>query len=218
MLIYCRAAVLLATMLAACSGSPTGPSSEPPTPLTVNLQRDLWQTISDPDPFPLASNSSAHLVFDFPSSGSMRYLYTPSTLAVLRGTVAVTLRVTTAGPVLFNSLDTVTGACSIPPSVRPFFWANENGNGVYDRWWSNPRAFSLADGAATVAVPLQPEFWSSVNGRFGNLDSATRYGFATAILNVTRLGLTFGGGCSFGHGINVSAGRAEFALTEYAIR
>lgn len=34
----------------------------------------------------------------------------------------------------------------------------------------------------------------------------------------TCLGLTFGGGCSFGHGINASGGRAEFALTEYAIR
>ncbi len=73
-------------------------------------------------------------------------------------------------------------------------------------------------GTTTIAVPLTPESWSSVNGRFGNADSEARFGFDKAILNVTRLGLTFGGGCSFGHGINVRGGRAEFFLTEYAIR
>jgi len=148
--------MLLATFFAACSGSPTGPSAEPPTPLTVSTQAGLWQTIGDPTPFPLA-NDDAHLVFEFPSAGSMHYLYTASALAKVRGTVVVTLRVATAGPVVFNSLDPVTGSCSIPPTVRPFFWANDNGNGVYDRWWSNPRAFALADGSATISVPLFPE-------------------------------------------------------------
>lgn len=221
----CRAgAITLATllvplaMLAACSGSPTAPSAEPPTPLTLSLQAGGWQTISDPDPFPLATNSAAHLEFDFPSSGSMHYLYTPSTLTTLRGTVVVSLRVVTSGSVVFNSLDPITSSCSIPASVRPFLWANNNGNGAYDRWWSNPRSFPLADGSATIAVPLSPESWSSVNGQFGNADSAARFAFDKALLNISRLGLTFGGGCSFGHGINVRGGSAQFQLTGYAIQ
>jgi hypothetical protein len=65
---------------------------------------------------------------------------------------------------------------------------------------------------------LQAGNWSSVNGRFGNENAETRFGVEKALLNVTRLGLTFGGGCSFGHGIRVSAGAASFALAEYAIR
>ncbi len=186
--------------------------------MTVSLQQAQWQTISDPSPFPLANNETADLVFDFPSTGSMHYLYTPSALAVVRGTVVATVRITTAGPVVFNSLDPITASCSIPAAVRPFFWANDSGNGTYDRWWSNPRSFPLADGSATISVPLLPEFWSSVNGQFGNADSATRYGFAKALLNVTRLGLTFGGGCSFGHGISVRGGTAQFRLTGYAIQ
>lgn len=148
----------------------------------------------------------------------MHYLFTTSALAEIRGTVAVTLGIATTGPVVFTSLDQVTSSCSIPPSVRPFFWANQNGNGQYDRWWSNPRAFALASGSTAITVPLSPELWSSVNGRFGNANSEARFGFAKAILNVTRLGLTFGGGCSFGHGINVQNGRARFFLLEYAIR
>ena len=204
--------------MASCSGPPSAPTSQPPTPLTASLQSSAWSTIADPDPFPLSNSAGSELTFEFPTAGSMHYLFTVSPLAEIRGTVAVTLRVATTGPVVFNSLDPVSASCSIPPSVRPFFWANQNGNGQYDRWWSNPRAFPLASGTTTIAVPLTPESWSSVNGRFGNADSEARFGFDKALLNVTRLGLTFGGGCSFGHGINVRGGRAEFFLTEYAIR
>lgn len=46
----------------------------------------------------------------------------------------------------------------------------------------------------------------------------TRFNFEKALLNVTRLGLTFGGGCSFGHGIRIRGGTARLVLTEYAIR
>jgi hypothetical protein len=120
--------------------------------------------------------------------------------------------------VVFNSLDPQTSACTIPSSVRPFIWANDNGNGDYDRWWSNPRSFTLAAGAATITVPLTPDAWSSVNGKVGNADGPTTFAFDKALLNVSRLGLTFGGGCSFGHGVNVSGGAATFAVTEYAIR
>lgn len=205
---------MLALVAAACSKGPTTPSG-PPTTLNVSLTSAAWQTISDPEPFPLRNEGSA-LVFDFPSSGSMHYLFTPSTLAALRGTLVVTLQVATTGPVAFDPLDTTS--CNLPPSARPFFWANDSGNGNFDRWWSNPRAFALAAGGTTISVPLQPENWSSVDGKFGNLDEETRFGFEKALLNVTMLGLTFGGGCSFGHGIRVSGGTAKFTLTEYGIR
>ena len=207
-----RIIALAALLAAGCSGSPTAPS---PTPVTLSLQSASWQTISDPQPFPLA-NSGSDLTFEFPVDGSMHYLFTASPLSIVRGTLSVTLRVTVAGQVIFNPLD--TSNCAQPPSVRPFLWANENGNGNYDRWWSNPRAYPLAAGTTTLSVPLTADAWSSVNGRFGNHDPETRFNFDKALLNLTRLGLTFGGGCSFGHGINVRGGAASFALTEYVIR
>jgi hypothetical protein len=212
-----RSLVIVAAVAAgACSGSPAAPS-KPPTPLTVSLNSAGWETISEPQPFPLG-NDGADLVFDFPSSGSMHYLYTASALSALRGTIVVSLRVQTSGPVIFNSLDPQSPSCTIPSSVRPFLWANNNGNGDYDRWWSNPRAYTLADGAATISVPLEAGNWSSVNGKFGSADSEAKFNFDRALLNVTRLGLTFGGGCSFGHGINIQGGSAKFALTEYAVK
>jgi hypothetical protein len=207
---------LLVMMTAACTAAPTAPTG-PPTVLSAPLAGDAWQTFADPQPFPLI-NDGPSLAFDFPASGSINYLFTPSSLAEIRGSIVVSLRIVTEGPVLFESLEPQTAACTIPSSVRPFLWANENGNGPYDRWWSNPRAYTLAAGSATITVPLQPESWSSVNGRFGHADSEARFHFAKALLNVTRLGLTFGGGCAFGHGIRVQGGTARFVLTEYAVR
>jgi hypothetical protein len=198
----------------ACAGSPTEPS---PTPLTVSLDSSLWQTFSDPQPLPLF-NQGAALAFEVPVQGSINYLFTASTLSAIRGTIVAGIAITATGPVLFNSLDPQSGACVIPPSVRPFIWANGNGEGSYDRWWSNQRFTTLAPGVATLTVPLKPENWSSVNGQFGNASPDIRYNFERALLNVTRLGLTFGGGCSFGHGINVRGGTATFALTEFRIQ
>jgi hypothetical protein len=202
-------------ILASCS-SPTEPTlRSSPTPATLSLQNGAWETIGEPQPFPLITLFGG-LTFQFPYDGSIHYLYTASPLTAIRGTLTVTLRIDTLGTVVFNSLD--QSNCGIPPSVRPLIWSNGNGNGDYDRWWSNPRSFALAAGTATISVPLTSDAWSSVNGRYGNADAATQFAFEKALLNVTRLGLTFGGGCSFGHGINLRNGNATFTLTEYSIR
>lgn len=198
----------------ACGGSPTEPS---PTPLTVSLHSASWETISDPQPYPLQNQGNA-LTFEFPRAGSMHYLFTPSELTAMHGTMVLSFTIATSGAVLFNSLDPQSSSCTIPSAVRPFFWANANGSGPYDRWWSNPRAVTLAPGNGSLTVRLRPENWSSVNGRIGSVDAEARFAFEKALLNVTRLGITFGGGCSFGHGINISGGAATFVLTEFAIR
>lgn len=212
---YSSRVCAIVTIVAAACSSPTGPSSLPPTPLKLTLASDAWQTISEPDPVVLATADGA-LTFDFPASGSVNYIYTASPFPVVRGTLEVTLRVSTTGSVVFHSLD--TGACNIPTAVRPFFWSNENGNGSYDRWWSNPNSFTLAPGTNVITVPLRPANWSSVNGKIGSENAETKYGFEKALLNVSRFGLTFGGGCSFGHGVNVTGGRAQFVLTDYSVK
>jgi hypothetical protein len=208
------AAGMMGVLMLACAGTPTEPS---PTPLTISLNSAAWETISDPQPFPVV-NQGAALMFEFPTAGSMHYLFTRSPQPSVHGTMVISFTISGNVPVTFNSLDPQSSTCSIASSVRPFLWANDNGNGPYDRWWSNPRSFPLAPGSGSLSVPLRPENWSSVNGRFGNADSDTRVAFERALLNVTRLGMTFGGGCSFGHGVNITGGPASFTLTELAIR
>ena len=67
------------------------------------------------------------------------------------------------------------------------------------------------------AQAAAPDQWSSVFGKFGNAHAVAEAGFKSATQNVSRLGLTFGGGCFFGHGVNVRGGSATFALVAYRI-
>jgi hypothetical protein len=67
-------------------------------------------------------------------------------------------------------------------------------------------------------VPLKPENWSSVNGKRASQDAQVQFAFEKALLNVSRFGLTFGGGCSFGHGVNIHGGTATFLLLDYRIQ
>ena len=50
-----------------------------------------------------------------------------------------------------------------------------------------------------------------------NQDATARAGFDRATRNVSRLGITFGGGCYFGHGVFVQNGQAKFVLESYRI-
>ena len=64
---------------------------------------------------------------------------------------------------------------------------------------------------------LTPDQWSSVYGKTGNYDATALAGFRDALANLGHIGMTFGGGCFFGHGVNVSGGTARFVLIGYTI-
>jgi hypothetical protein len=40
-------------------------------------------------------------------------------------------------------------------------------------------------------------------------------GFVETIKKMGNIGVTFGGGCLFGHGVNVSGGTARFIMTRF---
>jgi hypothetical protein len=184
---------------------------------TLPLQAAAWATISDPARFPLGNDAAGRLTFDFPSSGSINYLYYSSSPRTIAGTVSIAYTITMSGPVLFNYRLEASNTCATPATVRAFFWANGEGEGEFDRWWSNPVAQVLAAGSRTLTVPLSPDWWSSVFGKLGNVNAAAMEGFNKATRSVSRLDLTFGGGCFFGHGVNVRGGTARFALIDYSI-
>jgi hypothetical protein len=219
--LFATGLILLAvSALVACSETSTSPSSVPPTPpaASLSLRTSDWDTISDPAKFPLSNDERGDLVFDFPANGSMNYLYNVRPPKVISGTVSVSLQVTTTGPVVFNYMTEASNTCVTPASVRPLIWANRNSYDEFDRWWSSSIGYQLAAGLATLTVPLTPDRWSSVFGKSGNADAAAQAGFTNALRNVSSLGLTFGGGCFFGHGVNVQGGRAQFALVSYQIQ
>jgi hypothetical protein len=84
------------------------------------------------------------------------------------------------------------------------------------RWWSNPIAYELVGGSVVqLKVPLSANQWSNIYGHFGNFSAATASGFNSTLQHPAMIGFSFGGGCFFGHGVNVSNGTARFIVWGY---
>ncbi len=163
--------------------------------------------------------------FDMPAaSGHVNYITTAYTQP-LHGTLIFTAQVmVTSGTPVFSAAPEDGNTCDYPAHARAYFEQAYNPHGpghdiIYApstyRWWSNPIAMQLAEGAAIVSTPIDPAQWSDTDGQFG-IDALT--GFADALAHPAAVGLTFGAACFFGHGVVVSGGTAQFVLTGFAIQ
>ena len=56
-----------------------------------------------------------------------------------------------------------------------------------------------------------------MNGEFGNLNCHDANRFAATKAAMQEIGMTFGGGCFFGHGVSVANGTATFQLLSYSL-
>lgn len=86
-----------------------------------------------------------------------------------------------------------------------------------DRWWFNPALVALAPGPFSLSVVVDPSKWSSTFGAFADQDADTLAHFERALAAPERIGLTFGGGSFFGHGVRMAQGSAVFTMTRYEI-
>ena len=155
------------------------------------------------------------------------YLMYPGSLKFTEAqTAKATIQLVTTGSPVFgweSNVDNLPPGCASPPAARLYI---QSGSWNYtapdgsNRWWSNPVSFTLASGTATLSVPLQPDQWSDTYGQEGDSSPTTEKEFAEAIANVNFIGMTFGGGCFFGHGVNISGpgATAQFILKSFTIQ
>lgn len=105
-----------------------------------------------------------------------------------------------------------------PATFRLFIQRQgDNLHSDYFRWWSNPASVVIQAGAFRMRVLLKPGQWSSVFGHRGDSSAAARAGFAAALAHPVKIGMTFGGGDSFGHGVNVRGGTARMVVTRFTV-
>ena len=71
---------------------------------------------------------------------------------------------------------------------------------------------ALADGEYTMTAELSPDQWTNVEGE------RSESGFAENLKDIGNIGVTFGGGCFSGHGLNVSGGGARFIVTRFELK
>jgi len=168
--------------------------------------------------------------FDFPAPNcggadvcSVHYVTTPVRMSLTTsGHVNAVFQVTTTGTPVFNYQLNWDNTCDYPAHVRFYLQRKGDdlsGQGEYEfyRWFSNEVAYELAAGSASLTASLTPDQWTSVFGKKGDYDSTAKAGFVQALQNLANVGFVFGGGCFYGHGVNVSGGTARFTLLQYSI-
>ena len=169
--------------------------------------------------FPTDSNYPACIDSPNANCNSVNYV-TDSYSSPATQSVTMTFQILTTGTPIFNYVMETDNTCHTPPSVRLFLERrNDDFTEEFYRWWANPISYELqsTSGNVTMTVPLAPDQWSSVYGKAGNYDAVAFAGFQDTLSNLGHVGMTFGGGCFFGHGVNVSAGTARFILIGYTI-
>jgi hypothetical protein len=212
----------LLLLLAACSGNNPSPAPEPPvgqwqTLFSVGATNPIpgdggWyvdvpaaRTAADAGPTCKSDPTCPHLnmiVF-----GPGRPI---SSVITLKG------QMTATGTLNYNLDGKET--CPTPAQISLYFQRagdNYSAADTYEfyRYWA---AMILPlNQSFTLAMPLTAHgTWFSV---YGKPVSANPAAFAAAIANPVAVGMTFGGGCTGHHGINVS-GTARFTLEDYTVQ
>lgn len=132
---------------------------------------------------------------------------------------------TLSGSPIWNYQMEQGNTCDFPAHVRAIIWSCKEscakplmGLDPYGRWWSNPAAILLdsSTGNVTIQIPIDPSQWTSVYGERGTDNASALAGWLATFGAPGKVGFTFGGGCFFGHGVNVSNGSARFIVTDYS--
>jgi hypothetical protein len=133
--------------------------------------------------------------------------------------LSITYTITTTGNPVFDYRTKADNTCGkgSPGTVRLFFQRygdNFSGEGPYQqyRYWSQVAFKELSPGTHTLTATLDPSKWSDVYGKRGS-DYPDQ--FNQAVAYAENVGVTFGGGCFFGHGVKVVGGTATFTVNAF---
>ena len=130
----------------------------------------------------------------------------------VNATLITSFQIMTQGEVRFNYQLEASNTCFSPATVRAFLQrADDDLYAASGRFWSNPIATILAPGNFTMTIKLHSDQWTNVEGE------QDRAGFEALLGKIGNVGITFGGGCFFGHGVNVEGGSARFIMSSFAI-
>jgi hypothetical protein len=101
--------------------------------------------------------------------------------------------------------------CAVDAHAR-LFLEQAVDNEDFHRFWSDPVRVGLAPGDFAVTVPFDASNWTSV---FGHRDAAQ---LVALLGHIRRIGMTFGGGCFYGHGVSVTGGTAYMTVTAFRVQ
>jgi hypothetical protein len=231
-------ALFLLVLLAGCSGGDSPPPPPPPPPasligpLSVDPAAWVHQYAVGIPPGPAAATDGKGWQFDFPVYAAqpttlcasdptcpvVRYIVHP-TYGSLIGASSITFTADiteTLSPVYQYALKPDNNCVYDARASLYFQVYGDTGVNQYGRWWSfGDTSMVLHNGHLQITVPLTGDKWASVYGVKGDAQPVP---FASSKASVGAIGMTFGGGCFAGHGVNINgAGTSRFTAREYVI-
>lgn len=209
------AAVMAAGFMISCDKTPSRPPAG--THALVSMNPSSWVFQHSPGmPSTSARSDGGGWQFDFPSSDGVHYLVHPVSGRAtshfrIKGEVQVT------GTPHFEYRTKADNICDFPAHAR--FYMQQRGDDLtaskqFYRWWAQT-GIKLQFGPFEQQIPFDLVRWSSVLGVKGD---AAPDGFNAATNDLQVVGLTFGGGCFYGHGVYVIGGTATFIVREFEVK
>jgi hypothetical protein len=153
---------------------------------------------------------------------SVNYITVPYFTGITGSSISMTFSIAAGSTTVFDwHTNPDNTACAEPATVR-FMLEHTGDSALTDiqyRWWSWDVSYVLeaTPGSVTITAPLLPAQWSNVNGQNGSLNATTEAGFASVLAHPGAIGMTFGGGCYYSHGVFIDSGDATFMLTNFRI-
>lgn len=209
--------LLLCACLAGCGG---GDSPHAPSNAALSMAPDRWEFFysdgvpSHPAPEPVGWS------FSFPLRDGVHYLLTSygqdmsqRNAVTIAGEIEATPGTVWEFPGRGDGSGCGQGYASTGVMIQR---RDDDIVKAFGRWWATVR-LPMQAGAFSVVIPLNPENWSSVYGDRGDSSPEATQAFRDALVNAGNIGLTFGGGCAYGHGVWISAGSAKFVLTTFEV-
>ncbi len=182
----------------------------------------LYSVGTPPHP---AANAAGGWTFDVPPApGSVHYVTTP-TSGYANAQIGAQVVVEASVDAVFDFHTAPDNTCEGAPSSARLFLQRRGddmsgtpGTTEFYRWW-NVNGLPLRAGSDTMLGSLtNPAEWSSVLGRRGDSSPEATAAFNAAIADLGAVGLTFGGGCFYGHGVRMTQGNARFDVTGFTLQ
>lgn len=176
---------------------------KPPATQLLTMDATKWRieySVAMPSSPAAVSPSSWRINFSSPFNDpgwQLDYVLCPHTARITAARIEGQFSIAEGG--VFDDPDNDVGG--LLPSFR--FIILKDLTSEFGRWWSLASVV-LQPGGFTLSVPLLPAEWSSVYGKRGDFDAAALAGFQAALAAPQKVGLTFGAGNDFGHGITAT--------------
>lgn len=126
--------------------------------------------------------------------------------------------VTATGTPWFDFRTNSNNTCNLPAAgqapvsyVRLMIWIAPNLSNPTYRYWSTVGVKQISPGTFHIEANLDPALWTDVYGKTGSSNPAA---WDYIMQRANAVGVTFGGGCFYGHGVFVDkgSGTAKFRV------